>query len=518
VRTLITFVGQDDPYSAGLSGEGEWAGPAIVLSREIGFDEVHLLAEPRFEPRAIELKSCLEALFKGLSVVSHSLPLADTGDARSLQPLLRSALLATEPGTDGRTTFVALTPAFPAAMAAWLSLPADALRGVRFVEALRRRYAGDRGPSFREIPLPAAATSPGRSDPQVLREPAAAYGMAARAFRATPATAHPPPLPSMEDAVRGLGICAGHPEMRRALEVAAVVAAHTVPVLICGETGTGKGLFARLIHVLSGRDPCRFISVNCAALPEHLIESILFGHRKGSFTGASQDQAGKFELANGGTLFLDEIGELPLALQPKLLKAVEERIVEPLGARAGISVDVRVIGATHRDLRREVEEKRFREDLFYRLSFVEIRLPPLRERRQDIRHIALGILDDMNRSLRSPKSLTPGAILRLEAQDWRGNVRDLANAIGRSVLLAPKDVLDADDLLIESPASAPDPLSRLPTPHESFSLEGFLADARKQLILRALDMAHGNQSAAARLLGITPQSIHKFLRASPPVT
>jgi len=286
------------------------------------------------------------------------------------------------------------------------------------------------------------------------------------------------------------------------------------PILILGETGTGKELFARFIHRLSGRSHEAFIPVNCAALPEALVESILFGHKRGAFTGAVTDQIGKFDVAHKGTLFLDELGELPLPAQAKLLRVIQDGLLEPIGHTKPHKVDVRIVAATNRDLRKLVRQGKFREDLYYRLNVGEVRLPPLRERRSDIPKLALHILDRLNGSLRRPKRLSPGALSRIQSHNWPGNVRDLENVIERSVLLCRRDVLDADDLLIYEPVTYADPLDALPDPYEGFSLDEFLGSARKQMILKALDAAGGNQSRAARLLGITPQAVHKFLQLS----
>jgi transcriptional regulator with GAF, ATPase, and Fis domain len=269
---------------------------------------------------------------------------------------------------------------------------------------------------------------------------------------------------------------------------------------------------ARFIHRLSGRQKETFVAINCAAIPEDLIESILFGHKKGAFTGAINDQVGKFDLADKGTLFLDELGDLPLSAQAKLLRVLQDGLIEPVGAEKPHRVDVRIVAATNRNLRKQVRRGKFREDLFYRLNVGEITLPPLRERRSDIPKLALHILDRVNGSLKRPKRLSPGALARLQAHSWPGNVRDLENVIERSARLSRHDVLEADDLLITEPVTYADPLDVLPEPYEGFSLEEFLNSARKQLILRALEASDGNQSKAARLLGITPQAVHKFLR------
>ena len=318
------------------------------------------------------------------------------------------------------------------------------------------------------------------------------------------------------DSVRvQLGIVGDHSAMQSSLEMGAMLAPSQAPVLIFGETGTGKELFARYIHRLSGRPRETFVAVNCAAIPEDLVESLLFGHKKGAFTGAINDQVGKFDTADKGTLFLDELGELPIPAQAKLLRVLQDGLVEPIGQAKAHKVDVRIVGATNRDLRKLVRQGKFREDLFYRLNVGEIKLPPLRERRSDIPKLALHILDRLNGSLRRPKRLSAEALSRLQSHNWAGNVRDLENVIERSVRLCRNDVLDADDLLITEPVTYADPLDALPEPYEGFSLDEFLGSARKQMILRALEAANGNQSQAARMLGITPQAVHKFLQSRP---
>jgi transcriptional regulator with PAS, ATPase and Fis domain len=315
----------------------------------------------------------------------------------------------------------------------------------------------------------------------------------------------------MEAVLQQLGIVGDHPAARAVLEIGATLAPSEAPILILGETGTGKELFARFVHRLSSRPLDRFVPLNCAAIPKDLVESLLFGHKRGAFTGAMSDQIGKFDQADGGTLFLDELTELPLPTQAKLLRVLQDGVVEPLGAKKPHKVNVRIIAATNQDVRRAIRQGRFREDFYYRLNVGEIRLPPLRDRRSDIPTIALQVLDRVNATLRKPKRLSPDALARLQSHAWPGNVRDLQNVIERSVRLARRDVLEADDLIVGEPLVPPDPLASLPEPHEGFSLEQYLVSARKQLILHALETAKGNQSEAARLLGITPQAVHKFL-------
>jgi transcriptional regulator with GAF, ATPase, and Fis domain len=298
----------------------------------------------------------------------------------------------------------------------------------------------------------------------------------------------------------------------------AMLAPSQAPILIFGETGTGKELFARYIHRLSGRPRETFVAVNGAAIPEDLVESLLFGHKKGAFTGAINNQVGKFDTADKGTLFLDEIGELSLPAQAKLLRVLQDGMIEPLGQTKSHKVDVRIVGATNRDLRKLVRQEKFREDLFYRLNVGEIKLPPLRERRSDIPKLALHVLDIINGSLRRPKRLSVDALSRLQSYSWPGNVRDLENAIERSARLCHQDTLKADDLLITEPVTYADPLTALPDPYEGFSLDEFLGSARKQMLLKAIEAANGNQSRAARMLGISPQAVHKFFKQLKPET
>lgn len=317
------------------------------------------------------------------------------------------------------------------------------------------------------------------------------------------------------DSVREqLGIIGDHPAMLKALDTGAMLATSPAPILITGETGTGKELFARYVHALSDRERGVFVTVNCAAIPEGLVESILFGHKKGAFTGAIEDRVGKFESANRGTLFLDELGELPLLTQAKLLRVLQENIVEPVGEVKGRSIDVRIVAATNVGLRKRVKNGKMREDLFYRLNVGEIKIPSLRDRRTDIPKLALHILDRLNESIKRPRRFTAEALNRLQAHSWEGNIRDLENVIERSVRLSRVDVLDASDLLVTEPINNADPLGALPEPYDGFSMEGFLSSARKKMILKALETANGNQSQAARMLGVTPQAIYKFLKKS----
>jgi DNA-binding NtrC family response regulator len=291
------------------------------------------------------------------------------------------------------------------------------------------------------------------------------------------------------------------PEMRRVLELVERVARAEATVLITGETGTGKELVARRIHARSARAEGPFVAVNCAAVPAELMESELFGHERGAFTGAARARPGRFRQASGGTLFLDEIGELPFALQGKLLRALQERVVDVLGRDQPVPVDVRVLAATNRDLAERVREGSFRQDLLYRLDVVEIRVPPLRDRPSDIAPLARHFVA---RFARGRDLELPGEVIRaLEARPWPGNVRQLENACERLVLLAREDVLSIDDLPALPESRGPEPAAAPADAWPSLPPEGLdLVDLERRVIERVLALKQGNVSQSARYLGV----------------
>jgi len=325
---------------------------------------------------------------------------------------------------------------------------------------------------------------------------------------------------ALESAAARYGIVGTSPALLRALGELERVSSATASVLLLGESGTGKELFARALHLASPRRDAPFVKVNCAAIPETLFESELFGHEKGAFTGAHAARAGWFEQADRGTIFLDEIGELPLAMQTKLLRTLQEGTIVRLGGKREVPVDVRLVAATNRELEREVEAGRFRRDLYYRLNVIPIRLPPLRERRDDIATLALNFLSRANQAHQRNVHLAPAALDRLAAHDWPGNVRELGNVIERLVLLAEHPTVTAADLERFLPAapetvsaaramSAPPPVAPPPSlvrdwrPSDSHALQELEA---------ALARHGGNQSRAAQSLGLTPRQFAYRLR------
>jgi DNA-binding NtrC family response regulator len=313
----------------------------------------------------------------------------------------------------------------------------------------------------------------------------------------------------------GMGQLIGSgPAMRQVFETVRKVAATDLTVLIRGESGTGKELVAQALHQHSARSEKPFVAVNCAAISRELVESELFGHEKGAFTGADARRAGRFESADGGTIFLDEIGDMAPATQAKVLRVLQERSFERVGGTRSLTVDVRVVAATHRDLEAEVKAGRFREDLYYRLKVVEIALPPLRERREDLPALATRFLEQVAGRLgRPPKALSEGALAALGRHGWPGNVRELRNTLEQAAVLAAGDTIEASDLRLPGggePAAA--------IGDESGA--GTFSDAKRQAVdafersflLRALREHGGNISRTADAIGMVRQSLQQKIR------
>ena len=322
---------------------------------------------------------------------------------------------------------------------------------------------------------------------------------------------------AVESIISSSGHCGGNgaPElitanagMKKIVELAGKLAASDITVLIEGESGTGKELLARHIHKSSGRVDKPFVAVNCAAIPDNLLESELFGHEKGAFTGAVDRKKGKFELAHGGTILLDEIGEMPLLLQAKLLRALQEKEIDRVGGKSPVPVDVRVIATTNRDLWAECEGGRFREDLYYRLNVVRIELPPLRERKEDIPLLVSYFISKLGTEKGyGIKGITREAMQVLLTYRWPGNVRELENALESAMALAEKDVIEARYLpafmLLGQPQNGD---------HYHIPIDLPLAEIEREVIRHTLARARGNKSLASRLLGIGLRTLQRKVK------
>ena len=313
----------------------------------------------------------------------------------------------------------------------------------------------------------------------------------------------------VEAAAAPSGIVGSSGAMRRVHEIVARIATGDATVLVQGETGTGKELVARRIHATGRRKDGPFVAINCAAIAPTLLESELFGHARGAFTDARRDRTGLFVQADGGTLFLDEVGEMPLEMQVKLLRALQERKVRPVGADKEIAFDVRLVTATNRDLEHEVEQKRFREDLYYRINVVRVAIPPLRERSSDVLELAHYFLRrHAERSGKAPSGLSFEATQKLVAYAWPGNVRELQNCIERAVALARFEAIVVDDLpekirnyqASQLVIAGDDPAELMP-----------MEEVERRYSLRVLEAVSGNKAAAARILGIERKTLYRKL-------
>ena len=331
---------------------------------------------------------------------------------------------------------------------------------------------------------------------------------------------------SQQDSQRGrFGIIGGSSQMTQIFNVIERIADTPSTVLITGESGTGKELIAKALHFNSSRRNKPFIKINCAAIPENLVESELFGYEKGAFTGATTSKPGRFELANEGTLFLDEIGEIPFEMQVKLLRALQESEFERVGSVSTVSVDVRLVTATNRDLPAEIEKGNFREDLFYRLNVVPISLPPLRERNDDIGLLAQHFIEKNNKRLnRQVEAISEEALGALKAYPWPGNIRELENLLERTMLFLDGNCIELEDLpteVLEKAQSAPasgggfSPI-HLPAPDSPVGLKEAVKETtsilERQYITRALEETQGNVTQAAKLLQISRKSLQNKMK------
>jgi len=303
------------------------------------------------------------------------------------------------------------------------------------------------------------------------------------------------------------------PRMQAIFSLVERVARTGSTVLIHGESGTGKELIARAIHFASPRAARRFLSLNCGALPENLLESELFGHERGAFTGAVREKKGLFQEADRGTLFLDEIGEMTPTMQVKLLRALQEKVIRKVGGTAEEPVDVRIIAATNQQLEERIASGEFREDLFYRINVIPIHLPPLRQRREDIPLLVDFFLEKYSRQMEVPlRQISVDAMKMLESYDWPGNVRELENLVERALALAHGETITTRDLPVHLLTHRRSPADVISLPEEGLNLDAYLEQIRAQLMAEALDRTQGVQTQAAELLGMTFRSFRYYAK------
>ncbi len=390
-----------------------------------------------------------------------------------------------------------------------MSLPDG--NGIDLVEHMRERYP--------EIPV-AVITAHGSMDSAIRALKAGAFDFVAKpvdlsVLRKLVDSALKLNLNPVEDR-RSRRVLLGDSEpMQRIRSMIVKLARSQAPVYISGESGTGKEMVARLIHEKGPRRDKPFVPVNCGAIPSELMESEFFGHKKGSFTGAHSDKQGLFQAADGGTLFLDEVAELPLHMQVKLLRAIQEKAVRPVGSHGETPVDVRILSATHKNLAELVEQGKFRQDLYYRINVIQLRVPPLRERRDDIEILVRHFLERINDD-GDAVDLAPDAWAALQQYSFPGNVRELENILERALTLCEGNLITAADLQLPDASEQATPVAPLPLPVPAqsgeFVLDDYLGDLERVMILKALEQTRYNKTAAAKLLGISFRALRYKLK------
>jgi len=511
-KTLFAFVDLQDPFVAsGVAGEDQ-TGPILSLMAARPFDFLFLFHTRHTLTNASETSREVEGKYPKCKVMLHQMPDSDPKDVSSLIRQLSRQVdkgmrmsgksenhVCMSSGTAEMRAalfFLVAAGVLPATLLQ-VGAPAERLFGGPNVKEVR--LDAPEGSSLRDLVVPRRSSRP----PDILYQ--------RKLLEAEPAPVPADQSPELEDALKELQICINSAKMRTAAETIELAAPEDVPILLLGETGTGKELFAKLVHRLSGRRNRDFVPINCAAIPKHLAEDILFGHVKGAFTDARNDVKGTFEEADKGTLFLDEIGELSPEVQAKLLRVVQEGEVVRLGAQKARKVDVRIVAATNLNLQRGMADGRFRQDLYFRLKGIAVSLSPLRERREEIPQLALALLDRLNQKFRHEKILAKDSLARLKQHSWPGNVRELQGVLQESVLMAQRDVIEPEDLMIDMRAPEQEYLDWLPAPGPGFDLKTILGTVKARHVRTALSMSNDNQSQAAKLLGISKQALNEFL-------
>jgi len=493
MEILLSFTGFHDPFAeTSLEGEQQ-AGPLLTVIAERNFDKVCLFQTPKLVDRTEATRAAIQERHPDLEVEVLETPLADPTNYLGIFRQLRKHFRALSKKHRDATYSISVSSGTPHMHASWILLAASGEIPARILQSTPPQFVREGKSPVKEIDVTAS------DFPQITR----------------------PLDDSLEteddeeqaiiDACREVGIVGEDPAFLKALRQAYIYAQYDdTNVLLLGETGSGKEYLARFIHHCSQRSARPLVTVNCGSIPGNLVESHLFGHRKGAFTGATANSDGKFKTAHGGVIFLDELGELPLSAQAKLLRTLEQGEIEPVGASRPEKVNVKVIAATNRDLRAVIDEGDFREDLYQRFGS-SVSIPSLRERRMDIPRLAVHLLDRWNATHQRQQRLTAESIHALNRHPWPGNVRELANVIRESAMLTKGKVIRPDDLQFDSYASSKR-FTAMPEPEDGFLMTQYLEELKAKLIDRALEKSDHVQSRAAKLLGVTPQAISQHLK------
>lgn len=510
---LFTFAGNRDPYNPEMVKGVFTDGPVLTLLTERSFHAIHIFTNPGSLPNAQRLQKEISRRKGDVRTRIHNIDIPDPTDyeALFLNMSARCREILEEYGDRQPACFIATASGTPQMQTVWFLMAQSGIVPATLLKITPPRFLRPQQKAVSEIRLSLATF------PQITPPSPVTLDIAATCLRKEK-------LEAERDALirefSGLQMIGRSPALTRVMDTVKAVALYDSAVLIQGETGTGKELVARAIHFNSPRKEEPLIVVNCAAIPETLVESELFGHQKGAFTGATQQKKGKFELADGGTIFLDEIGDMPLPAQAKILRVLQDKAITRVGGEKTIRADVRIIAATNRNLTLCITDGKFREDLYYRLKVIDIPMPALRERTEDITLLTEYFLDRHNARYRQQKQFSREAMKLILSYAWPGNIRELENAIERAFVLSKGSVIKEDDL----PPEITLPIALLPKlsgntdranttaitiPPEGIDLDAHLHDLEKVHYEEAIRMKDGNREAAARLLNIKPHTFRK---------
>jgi len=488
---LLSFCGAQDPLNK--SGDD---GPILsLLSRMPDFHSLILFHTKDHNTQAKSTQKTVASRYPQMDVKTKNLPdLVDVTNHEQIFNSLRPKLAELCPLQPDLQYYICISSGTPAMHACWLMLAASGeIHAVLLHKPDERMLLPGQSP-IREI-------NPYNRFFPLIRQPSVNVTENIRSIDEE----------RFQRKVKAAGIIGRSPGLIKILDTVRRIANTTATILIRGESGTGKELIAQLVYSLSDRSDQKLVIKNCSAIPESLLESELFGTKKGAFTGADKDKIGLFQAADNGTLFLDEIGEMAPNLQAKILRVIQEKRVQKLGDSKEEAVDVRFIFATHKNLEEMVQNGQFRGDLYHRINVIPIYLQSLNDRRGDIPVLARHFLDCHNNSNKRSKTLSKESLDFLVRMDWKnGNIRQLNNLIERAVLLGIKDEISSIDFLLT--AENGETFIPIPEPYDGFKMKDYIVDIRRKLVKRALEKTGNNQTAAARMLSITPQAVSDYLK------
>lgn len=510
---LFTFAGNRDPFNPEVVKGVFTDGPVLTLLTERSYAAVHIFTNPSSLPNAQRLQQEIAKRDGDVRTRIHNIDIPDPTDyeALFLNMSARCRVILEEYRDQQPACFIATASGTPQMQTVWFLMAQSGIVPATLLKITPPRFLRPRQKAVSEIRLSLATfpkiTTP---SPEIL-------DIAATCLRKEKLEAE------RDEIIRefsGLQMIGNSSALKQVMDTVKSAALYDTPILIQGETGTGKELVAKAIHFNSARKEEPLIVVNCAAIPETLVESELFGHEKGAFTGATQQKKGKFELADGGTIFLDEIGDMPLPAQAKILRVLQDKALMRVGGEKTIRANVRILAATNRNLAVCITDGKFREDLYYRLKVIDIAMPALRERTEDIALLVEYFLDRHNSRYRQQKQFSREAMRRILSHSWPGNIRELENAVERACVLSKGSVIKEDDLPPEIASSSSPPskssgntgqtnATAIAIPLEGLDLDTHLHNLEKAYYEEAIKMKDGNREAAARLLNIKPHTFRK---------